>query len=1355
MKKTSKALSRLLALVMAFCVCLPTVVVSAEDTKVVAFLGNTKLVNELVTPYPEQMQDYLEERLGASVTTISGNPVDFDADDFMNHLVEDIMPQKPDIVFLELDISKRYKTSQADLTARLESMVRTMIEAEKVPAIYFIYYPEETMVDGREPFEKVAAHYGIQILDVFKHLKASYESGKLPTRAFLTAGIIPSEEGHSHLARLAKNMLDNVDNLLKIPKRDVKPLSGVRYETVTKEEQAKSELATDGTVLYVSKKGTPGAAGTIDAPLASVEEAQQRIRAIRKKQGDAFKGATVYIREGIYQFPNSLHFTLEDSGTDNAGVVYAAYEGETVRFTNGVHLDSKSFKPVTDAKVLKRFHPDGLGNILQYDLKAAGIPHGEFIIRTDGTKFYGGNVSGGGSYWAIGNILVVNGIGQDRARYPNGGWEIIADHQDTIGTHFAYSGNAPERWDTHSGQAYLRTISGAGYWHWFSRYTGADTENKFLNVLQKGSEPQVGWFWSIVNILEELDTPGEWCVEEETGILYYYPRDGFDTAEIMFSANTKPIVKMDGAKNITLKGIHIECGAGAAVEINDGIGNTVLDCTLANMGNRGVAINHSGEPGPGNNGVVGCHIYNTAASGVSIIGGDKKGLTMQNDYVENCHFENYTSYGKHGTAGVYVSDAVGTYIRHCNFHNDDGTAIQIAGTEQYIEYNEINNVVKESDDSGALYSQYNGYTDQGLHFQYNYMHDVVDNLPGKNNSGIMGFYCDASDNSGARAENNVFERVDQPIFFSTSKNQTAAENLLIDDTGMLGLIYNNTSTISGSEHVNTQAAIKQMVEEGVLEDYRGIPLTQQKIYGGSLYYYIIAYLTNTDFSGDNQKNYFLRYPWLERYIDHKNPYGTEDLLIRDNAFFDCQEKAIVEGTSIGDKCFTKYGNYFSEGELPGYTTKEEQLSRIDKAMSIAAERIEGFEVWDVRKAGLLGEARPVGDFELLSPKNNLREIDPTKVYFCWDYASGADEYRVQVANDPEFKDIVFDEVTTNNYITATNLKAGARQYYWKVTAKSQSAKFTGEVEAVNGPFTFRTMRFKEAEKLKLGKIILTVEGVMDGIIDGTEPGQYKPGTKAKLEEAYARAQQIYEAPRMEQRVVDEVTEALRTAYIEALCNANLCSVEAVDIYTKIDDLTYVVDGSNKMGEAANSKQFSIDGDSFTLTGRNTVYTKNKLPAYNVLSFRGTFDFGGSQEPWAVIGLNGLNYHYNTWSSSSYVILIRNHIIELQAFKPHVSGVGGIYKSVPNTYIKEGVAYDMEFCAIPHERGTRLVFRIEGEIIFDYIDETNPMFEGGYMQMHTLGDQVVMTIERSSENKGYPTLYELLIDPESELNKKTQ
>ncbi len=1366
MKKTQHFIARLMSLVMIVCLVIPCGVVAAQEGYTVAFLGNTTLKNELVTPYPKQLQVYLEERLGAAVNTISANPIDFDSDDFMNNLAEDVLPQKPDAVFLELDVSKKYKATEEDLTARLESMVLAMVEAEKVPAIYLIYFPEESMWDGRAPFQKVADRYELEVIDAFSHFKGQMESGKIVPREFLTAGTIPGEEGHDRLSRFAINELTKVSDLLKKPNAEAKPISSKRYTTVMQEEVVKEELQTDGLVLYVALNGSNNAAGTLEAPLGSIEEAQRRIRVAKQKEGANFRGATVYIRGGLYRFPNGLNFTAEDSGTDTAGIVYAAYEGEEVRFTNGTVIQAKDFKPVTDPNVLSRLHYKGAGSILEFNLKKAGITPGEFLIdpslpeRDIVTTNVGGLSE---TTLALGNLFIVNGKSQQRAQYPNGGWEEIADHQDAGTNHIAYSGMAPDRWNTNSGQAFIKMITNRGYWHWFTRFDRTDTEKRYLEMENKGDTPRSNWYWSVTNLLEELDIPGEWCTEEQSGMLYYYPREGFEEAELIYTSNLTPIVKMNKTKNITLEGITVEGGCYIGINIIDGYGNTIKNCTIRNVGNRGVAIDHSGEPGPGNNGVVGCHLYETALAAISIKGGDRSGLTYQNDYVVNNHIENFATYGKHGQGAIFNFETVGTYIRNNNIHNGNGSAILMAGADMYVEYNELYNVVRDTDDSGIIYDQHRGYVIQGKYINHNYFHDVWQSLECSLIGHVMGIYADETSSCGSFFENNVFYDVGLPVFANTSKNITIAENIMIDgpnnDSAGVRIIEThwNANRYEGP-YAMTNNAILEMIEKAngdfeALKKLAKVHVDNEA--AASLYYYRLAYLDLAEYTGENMDNYFLRYPWLERYNDSERPYSGEDLLIRNNGlfdYFDTQRAITLEGDS-----YKKYNkeNYVSDKPLMQGETGLERLDRIDEAMQIMQEKIPEFEAWDVRTAGLLGDPKPVGDFELLSPKNGEREVATKKTHFFWDYASGADEYCLEIATDADFKNIVHSRVERNNYATVTGLKEGVRKYYWRVTAVSESDKFYGE--PVAGPFSFTTERYAEADKGVLSIALTTAYDVLDQVVDGKAPGQYPEGTKAALESVIAEGEKLRSAQRATVEAIAAMAEKVNEAWAKTRASVNIAEFDAGAYFAIPNNLVYTNDASNAVRSANDSPEITFSDNSIKIQetdGQTSVYTEMTTRPYNIMRFTSTINFDKADGHWVIIGQGYYDYKFSPWQGSGYVVLIRKNIIELQAFKAHTGGAGAIYTTVPNDgYIKMGVPQDFEFATVPCEEGIRLIFRVDGEILFDYIDDTYPMYEPGHMMLHSLGNTTRFEVEPAMTDREYPSLYELLSDPESELNKK--
>jgi hypothetical protein len=57
------------------------------------------------------------------------------------------------------------------------------------------------------------------------------------------------------------------------------------------------------------------------------------------------------------------------------------------------------------------------------------------------------------------------------------------------------------------------------------------------------------------NVLEELDTPGEWYLDRESGLLYWYPSMPLEKADVMLSLLTESILTMKGVSHVTLKGI--------------------------------------------------------------------------------------------------------------------------------------------------------------------------------------------------------------------------------------------------------------------------------------------------------------------------------------------------------------------------------------------------------------------------------------------------------------------------------------------------------------------------------------------------------------------------------------------------------------------------------------------------------------------------------------------------------------------------------------------------------------------------------------------------------------------------------
>jgi hypothetical protein len=124
------------------------------------------------------------------------------------------------------------------------------------------------------------------------------------------------------------------------------------------------------------------------------------------------------------------------------------------------------------------------------------------------------------------------------ARWPNeGAWEQIAgvpdagatkdEHGGQIGKleeGFLFSGDRPRQWKDTS------DLWVHGYWSWdwansYERVASIDFEHRLI----KTAAPfglygfRKGQRFCFLNVLEELDQPGEWFLDRKTGVLYFWP----------------------------------------------------------------------------------------------------------------------------------------------------------------------------------------------------------------------------------------------------------------------------------------------------------------------------------------------------------------------------------------------------------------------------------------------------------------------------------------------------------------------------------------------------------------------------------------------------------------------------------------------------------------------------------------------------------------------------------------------------------------------------------------------------------------------------------------------------------------
>jgi hypothetical protein len=278
---------------------------------------------------------------------------------------------------------------------------------------------------------------------------------------------------------------------------------------------------------------------------------------------------------------------------------------------------------------------------------------------------------------------------------------------------------------------------------------------------------RVGQRFCFLNVLEELDEPGEYYVDRAGGVLYFWPPRPLGEGETWVSLLESPMVEVNGTRNVTLQGLTFECTRGEGLRIKYGQGNCLRDCTIRNIGDDAVYFEGGRE-----NRVEGCHIYNTGDAGIYAWGGDRKKLEPCGHAIENNPLHHIGRWTKCYVPAV-AANGVGIRIAHNLIHDHPHAGILFTGNDHVIEYNEIHHVALETGDVGAIYIG-RDWTFLGNVIRHNYIHDV-----GGVGMGSMGVYIDDGA-GGMTIYGNVFRNVQRAAFIGGGRHNTIENNLFID-----------------------------------------------------------------------------------------------------------------------------------------------------------------------------------------------------------------------------------------------------------------------------------------------------------------------------------------------------------------------------------------------------------------------------------------------------------------------------------------------------------------------------------------------------------------------------------------------
>lgn len=528
--------------------------------------------------------------------------------------------------------------------------------------------------------------------------------------------------------------------------------------------------------FFVAPNGDDANPGTQARPFATLERARDAVRAVRSSGAATVEGVTIWLQPGMHARSKTLELTSADSGTEASPVIYGASAGGQARLHAGRFIQPADFAPVTQPELLGRLEAGARGNVVQLDLAALGLRNAGPFPKIFNT--------GGGLC-----ELFVNDQRMPLSRWPNEGFVTmgkVLDRGDSSkgasrrGGKFIAREDRVSRWRVASG-VWLE-----GYWRvpWepqtlqvkaidattreitFAEPVGGGIGSKYARAgeLGDGKEP-----WCAVNLLEEIDQPGEWCVDFMSHTLFFWPPSDLHRARVFLGDFDQPLVIMRDVSHVTLRGLVLEGGLGNGVEISGGTSNLVAGCTFRNLGGSGVLI----QGGVGH-GVRSSDFHDLGHGGIYLSGGDRKTLAPARHVAENNDLHHLGLRKKTYAAAIHVGaygggDAVGCRVAHNFMHDLPHAAVLYGGNDHVFEFNEVARVALTSGDVGVFYT-WNDWTSRGNIVRHNFVYDS----PRAN-----AFYMDDGD-SGDTVFGNVVYRCAYGPFIGGGHDNLVQNNLVIE-----------------------------------------------------------------------------------------------------------------------------------------------------------------------------------------------------------------------------------------------------------------------------------------------------------------------------------------------------------------------------------------------------------------------------------------------------------------------------------------------------------------------------------------------------------------------------------------------